>query len=360
MYSYQDITQVHLEITQRCQAACPMCDRNENGGKDNRHIDNSELSLADCERIFPPEFIAQLKTMYMCGNLGDPIIAQDTLEIFRYFRKHNPTMWLSMNTNAGAKDEQWWRQLAGILGRMGTVIFSVDGLRDTNHLYRQNVVWDNVERNMRAFIDAGGRARWDYIIFGHNEHQVAEAEALANEWGCERFQKKKSGRFFTASNKGKDKHQAQNRKGTDTQLIQKPVAPANQNLALLKQAEIEKTYGSMNEYYNSCSIRCKAIEKKEIFITAEGLLMPCCWTAGRMYKWWHKDYRVEQIWDHIDAAGGKDGISVLTHGLESVMNSGILQSIKSSWDRTSVADGKLGVCAQKCGSEFDPFGAQFE
>ena len=360
MYNYTDIKDVHLEVTQKCQAACPMCDRNENGGKDNRHIDNSELSLADCERIFPPEFIAQLKTMYMCGNLGDPIIAQDTLEIFRYFRKHNPTMWLSMNTNAGAKDEQWWRQLAGILGRMGTVIFSVDGLRDTNHLYRQNVVWDNVERNMRAFIDAGGRARWDYIIFGHNEHQVAEAEALANEWGCERFQKKKSGRFFTASNKGKDKHQAQNRKGTDTQLIQKPVAPANQNLALLKQAEIEKTYGSMNEYYNSCSIRCKAIEKKEIFITAEGLLMPCCWTAGRMYKWWHKDYRVEQIWDHIDAAGGKDGISVLTHGLESVMNSGILQSIKSSWDRTSVADGKLGVCAQKCGSEFDPFGAQFE
>ena len=360
MYTYTDIKDVHLEVTQKCQAACPMCDRNENGGKDNRHIDNSELSLADCERIFPPEFIAQLKTMYMCGNLGDPIIAQDTLEIFRYFRKHNPTMWLSMNTNAGAKDEQWWRQLAGILGRMGTVIFSVDGLRDTNHLYRQNVVWDNVERNMRAFIDAGGRARWDYIIFGHNEHQVAEAEALANEWGCERFQKKKSGRFFTASNKGKDKHQAQNRKGTDTQLIQKPVAPANQNLALLKQAEIEKTYGSMNEYYNSCSIRCKAIEKKEIFITAEGLLMPCCWTAGRMYKWWHKDYRVEQIWDHIDAAGGKDGISVLTHGLESVMNSGILQSIKSSWDRTSVADGKLGVCAQKCGSEFDPFGAQFE
>jgi MoaA/NifB/PqqE/SkfB family radical SAM enzyme len=236
----------------------------------------------------------------------------------------------------------------------------VDGLRDTNHLYRQGVVWDNVERNMKAFIAAGGRARWDFIIFGHNEHQIDQAEALATEWGFEKFQRKKSGRFFTASNKGKDKHQAQNRKGQETQLLQKPQKLDNQNLALLKQAEIEKTYGSMSDYYNKCSINCKAIDKKEIFITAEGLLMPCCWTAGRMYKWWHKDYRVEQIWDHINAAGGKDGISVLTHGLESVMNSGILQSIKSSWDRTSVADGKLGVCAQKCGSEFDPFGAQFE
>ena len=41
--------------------------------------------------------------------------------------------------------------LAQVLGRMGAVIFSVDGLSDTNHLYRQGVVWDNVERNMRAF-----------------------------------------------------------------------------------------------------------------------------------------------------------------------------------------------------------------
>ena len=61
-----------------------------------------------------------------------------------------------MNTNAGARDEAWWSELANTFGRSGAVIFSVDGLRDTNHLYRQNVVWDNVERSMRAFIGAGG------------------------------------------------------------------------------------------------------------------------------------------------------------------------------------------------------------
>ena len=115
MYRYQDIRQVHLEVTQRCQAACPMCDRNENGGKDNRHIDNSELSLSDCKRIFKPEFIQQLDTMYMCGNLGDPIVARDTLEIFQYFRQHNSKMWLSMNTNAGAKSTDWWRSIAETL-----------------------------------------------------------------------------------------------------------------------------------------------------------------------------------------------------------------------------------------------------
>ena len=360
MYTYDQIRTVHLEITQRCQAACPMCDRNENGGKDNQHITNAELSFDDCQSIFTPAFIQQLNTMYMCGNLGDPIVARDSLEVFEYFRKHNKQMWLSMNTNAGAKPVEWWRELAQVYGRMGTVIFSVDGLRDTNHLYRQNVNWDNVERNMRAFIEAGGRARWDFIIFGHNEHQVEEAEALAEAWGVERFQKKKSARFFTATSQQKDFHQARNRKGEQTQVISKPVADKNQNLALLKQKEIEKTYGSMMDYYDKCSIKCKVAEEKNIFITAEGLLMPCCWTAGRMYKWWHKDPRVEQIWDFIDQAGGKEGIDVIENDLQTVIEGRLLTDIENSWDLDSIKSGKLGVCAMKCGTEFDPFGAQFK
>lgn len=360
MYNYTDIKKVHLEITQRCQAACPMCDRNENGGHDNRHINNSELSLDDCKTIFTPEFIQQLDTMYMCGNLGDPIVARDTLAVFEYFREHNANMWLSMNTNAGAKDVAWWQQLAKVYGRQGTVIFSVDGLSDTNHLYRQNVVWSNVERNMRAFIAAGGRARWDFIVFGHNEHQVDEARALAEQWGVERFQVKKSARFFTANSESKDQHQAKNRRGEQTALIKKPKKQENQNLALLKQTEIEKTYGSMREYYDQCGIRCKVAEEKNIFVTAEGLLMPCCWTAGRMYKWWHSDPRVEQIWDFIDRAGGKDGINLLKHRLEDVMSGPLLKDIESSWNKESISNGKLGVCAMKCGDKFDPFGEQFK
>lgn len=359
MYSYDEITTVHLEVTQRCQASCPMCDRNENGGADNKHITNAELTIDDCKQIFKPEFIKQLKTMYMCGNLGDPIMARDTLEIFSYFREHNPTMWLSMNTNAGAKNATWWYALAKTFGTNGAVIFSIDGLADTNHMYRQGVNWNNVYRNAKAFIAAGGRARWDYLIFQHNEHQVDEAEELSQTMGFERFQKKKSGRFITAHSISKDAHQAKNRKGENTAVIAKPEQESNQNTALAKQAEIEKTYGSMREYYDSSTIKCKVAEEKNIFITAEGLLMPCCWTAGRLYKWWHEDYRVEQIWDHIDAAGGKDAINTITQGLETVMQGQLLNSIESSWDKTSLKEGKLGVCAMKCGSEFDPFKAQF-
>jgi len=355
MYKYEDIKAIHLEVTQNCQASCPMCDRNMNGKGINPHINLDELSLEDCKKIFLPEFIAQLNTMYMCGNLGDPIVARDTLEIFKYFREHNTNMWLSMNTNAGAKNEQWWKELAEVFGRMGAVIFSVDGLRDTNHIYRQGVVWDNVERNMKAFISAGGRARWDFLIFEHNQHQVEEAETLANAWGCEKFMKKKTGRFITQDSKKKESHQAVDKKGKVAAELKKPDIKY-QNNALKTQEKVEKKYNSMDAYYDSAPIICKVKKDNSLFITAEGLALPCCWTAGRMYKWWHKDPKVEQIWDFIP---NKDALDA-RNGLAAVFNTGIFDSIQSSWSKPSCADGKLKVCAMKCGAEFDPFAEQFK
>jgi MoaA/NifB/PqqE/SkfB family radical SAM enzyme len=359
MYKYENIKTIHLENTQNCQASCPMCDRNQNGGEINPHIDLSELTLDDCKRIFEPEFIAQLNTMFMCGNLGDPIVARDTLEIFKYFREHNPKMWLSMNTNAGARDEKWWTELAKVLGKMGAVIFSVDGLRDTNHIYRQGVNWDNVERSMHAFIAAGGRARWDFLIFEHNQHQVETAEALADEWGFEKFVAKKTGRFVTAKSEKKDKHQAVNRKGEKTAELKKP-DEKYQNKALKQYDAVKEKHGSMDTYYDKTPIKCKVKDEGNLFITAEGLALPCCWTAGRMYKWWMEDPKQEQIWDFIDAAGGKDAISAKKHGLRTVFETGIFDSIEDSWTKTSVAEGKLKVCSMKCGVEFDPFAEQFK
>ena len=358
MYKYKDIRAIHLEVTQNCQAACPMCDRNMNGEGINPHINLDELSLEDCKKIFSPAFISQLKTMYMCGNLGDPIIAQDTLEIFRYFRENNSNMWLSMNTNGGARDENWWMELAQIFAGSGAVIFSVDGLLSTNDLYRQGVVWDNVERSMKAFVKGGGRARWDFLIFEHNQHQVEEAEALSKEWGFEKFVAKKTGRFITQDSKKKETHQAKDRKGKDTAELKKP-DEKYQNKALSKQDKIIEKYGSMDAYYDAAPIVCKVKKENSLFITAEGLALPCCWTAGRMYKWWHKDPYIEQIWTHIDIAGGKNAIDA-RNGLKEVFNTGIFDTIERSWKYESCSLGKLKVCAMKCGAEFDPFAEQFK
>lgn len=361
MYKYSEIRQIHLEITERCNAACPMCMRNINGGPQNPHISGAELSLEDCKQIFLPEFIQQLESMSMCGNLGDPIVGKHTLEVYEYFREHNKNMWLGMNTNAGARTPEWWRDLAKVIGKKGTVIFSVDGLEDTNHIYRRGVQWHKVIENMQAFVEAGGRARWDFLVFAHNEHQVEAAKQLAQKIGVERFTAKKSSRFFSSyTAELNELHETVDRKGMPANALQMPENPDFQNSSFKKTEQLKEKYGTMQQYYDQAVIDCKVAKEKNLYVTAEGFVLPCCWTAGRMYNGKIPDYRQEQIWKLLDTVG-LDRVNAIENGLEYVVDkSGIMQLIEKSWSRPSCRRGKLEVCSVKCGSEFDAFKTQFE
>jgi MoaA/NifB/PqqE/SkfB family radical SAM enzyme len=390
MYHAGDIQTVHLEVTERCNASCPQCARNLNGGEVNPQLNDAELSLDDVKQILKPEFVAQLKRLYMCGNYGDPISARDTLEIFEYLRSCNNKMQLSLHTNASAKTPEWWSKLPAALGKNHYVVFSVDGLEDTNHLYRQGTVWSKIMANAEAFIQAGGRARWDYIVFAHNEHQVEEARALAKKMGFEKFNIKKSNRFFSNVRGAiKTEHQAGNRKGQETTLLAMPTNPEYQNPAIKEMAkmtqpvdtanvnfittvaELEGKVGAqkfstdpskkkpMEPHWDSAKINCKVAEEKSIYITAEGYLQPCCWTAGQMYVWYWKP-RGGQIWDAIDQVG-LDSLDLKKHNIVDVINGKFIQDvIPSSWNKPSCAEGKLAVCAKTCGEKFDMFAGQFK
>ena len=388
MYKYSDIKTLHLEVTDKCNAACPMCARNINGGEDNPQLPEVELSVDDVKVMFPVEFVQQLERMYMCGNYGDPIAAKDTLEIFQYFRQHNPKMTLSLHTNGSAKNAQWWTQLAETLGKKGYVVFSVDGLADTNHLYRQNTVFSKILENAQAFINAGGRARWDYIVFAHNEHQVDEAESMATSMGFEKFQYKKSARFFSnASGVTKEMHQSANRKGLTT-LLQPPTNPKYRNSALQELSKIASTKNEvkilpskvadldnmlgrqvfhieeekktpMEKYWDGAEITCKVAEEKSLYISAEGIVQPCCWTAGQMYVWYWEP-ESSQIWNLIKQVG-KDNLNAKLTPLQTIVDGLFFQTLlPESWNKDSCANGKLSVCAKTCGGKYDAFKEQFK
>lgn len=390
MYKYEEIRTVHLEMTEACNASCPMCARNLNGGEINPLLHGAELKISDIERIFRSDFIKQLNRLYMCGNYGDPAVASDTLEAFAYFREHNPNISLSMHTNGSVKKPEWWAELAQVINKKGYVIFGLDGLEDTNHLYRQGTVWRNIMRNVEAFIAAGGRARWDYIVFAHNEHQVEEAESLAKQMGFEKFNIKKSNRFFSNTRgQVKTEHQAGNRKGQSTTLLAMPSNPKYHNMAIKNLEELTKNQQTdpyqlitkvsdlkskigvqkfsididkkrpMEKYWDEVPIKCKVAEEKSIYVTAEGYLQPCCWTAGQMYVWYWQE-RGGQIWKAIDQAG-LDTLDLKKHSLKEVIEGEFIQNIvPDSWSKPSCAEGKLAVCAKTCGTKYDAFAGQFK
>ncbi len=348
---------VHLEITTKCNAACPMCLRTVCGGEINPQLPLVELKLNDIKKIFPADFLQQLDKIFMCGNYGDPVAAQDTLEAFKYFRQINPKIKLSMFSNASARPASWWQELGQLVDE---VHFAIDGLADTNHLYRRNTNFDVIIRNAKAYIAAGGKAVWDYIVFKHNEHQVEEARALARDLGFAKFNVKKTGRFFSnTKSEVKTQQVVLNDKGETEYYLEMPTSPQYLNTALQKEEELVKRYGHLEKYLDQAVISCKVDVDKSVYVSAEGQVFPCCWTANQLYPWYFKP-RSSQMWSLIDQLEHKEkSISALESSVAEIVDGPFFEKIQNSWNQSSISSGKLKPCAKTCGKEFDPFKAQF-
>lgn len=286
------------------------------------------------------------------------MLAKDTLEVFRFFRENNSQLFLSLFSNASGRTVSWWEELAQIVD---LVHFSIDGLEDTNPIYRRGANFKKIMANAEAYISAGGKAVWDFIVFAHNEHQVEEARELALSMGFEKFVVKKTGRFFSNQRSKVKKEQfVLNKKGELEYSLQMPNKPEYQNLSLRKEQQLINHYGSLQEYLNQTEIKCQVSEEKSLYISAEALVFPCCWLANQLYPWYLKK-RSSQIWKWVENLPEKENsLCAKKHSVESIIQSDFFQkSIPGSWQGKDIKKDKLKVCAKTCGQKFKPFSDQF-
>lgn len=359
MYKASEIKIVHLETTSKCNATCPMCLRSVSGGKVNPQLPLVDLGLRDIQKILPVSFVKQLDKLYMCGNYGDPAAASESLEIFQWLREVNPDIKLEIFSNGGLRNENWWACIAEVIDK---AVFAIDGLEDTNHIYRKGVNWSKVERNVKAFLRAGGNARWDFIVFGYNEHQVHQAEDLAKAWGVQKFQVKKTGRFFSnQKTQGKDVQEVWDENGDLDYTISKPKNPKYINSSFEREKQIEDRFGSLKKYFENAPVDCKVAKEKSVYVTAEGFVLPCCWLAIRMYPWYYSP-KTSEIWKMINKVNdGLDSLDAKNLGIEKVINGELFQKVlPESWEAEGFDQGKLFACSKTCGrKEFDLFKSQF-
>lgn len=193
-----NVKEIHIEPTSLCNAECPMCARNVYGKMVNPYIRLKSLPLQWFEKNITPKQIKKLNKVFFCGNVGDPASAPELLDIIAYFKSHNSNLVVGLNSNGGLKTTEWWRKLGQLLdGALDYCVFSIDGLDDTNHLYRRNVQWQKVVKNTTAFISTGASAHWDMLVFEHNKHQVQEAKEQADQMGFKWFRSKETDRWDT-------------------------------------------------------------------------------------------------------------------------------------------------------------------
>jgi len=344
MYAVDEIRTVHLEITTSCNLRCPQCPRNLQGGRVNPNLPITQLLIDDIRRIFPVTFVGQLNFMYMCGTYGDALVARDTLETFRYFRSANPRMTLRLHTNGSARSHSWWAELAGVID---ACIFGIDGLADTNHLYRRGSVWDRVIGNATAFIHAGGRAEWVFLAFRHNEHQIEDARRLSNELGFSKFTVKRTGRFLS-NGKINPKYPVLDQHDRVEYYLEPPIAAALSNAAAVTLESAIHDNDDYLAYLASTDIDCKAVHEKMIYVTAEGLVFPCCW-IGNLYRrpGDRSSFEVERLLDQLP--GRRAALDAKLHSLAEIISGPFFRdAVPSRWPKESPE--RLRICAKTCGT----------
>lgn len=390
-FNYDQLSQIHVELTNACNAACPMCARfHVNSPLVRPELVIEQITIEKFKQYFPPEVIKKLQIVLFCGVHGDPGMARDLYEICEYIAETNPETAVRMNTNGGMRKPEFWAKMGKLFAAQRQdhwrweITWSIDGLRDTNHIYRRNVNFDAVMANAKAFIDAGGIAHWDYLIFKHNEHQIDEALELSQTMGFTHFYPKKS--LGVDNGNQLSRMAAMGRDGTLEYWIDAPVLPKNRNLENPTSPEVEEKHWPFDpERYkylkenklrqdpgyenriatvydrmatedlvelDNAEIKCKARTMSggvEIFVDNHGRVIPCCF-MGTHLNGVHSDTQSLQL-HHEFQKYGWDKFDLNTHTLKDIMEQHHLDRVVTdTWTKPTCSEGKLAYCANICGT----------
>lgn len=233
------INSYEIEITSRCNAACPVCARTmlKSGGK----LKVEDLPYDRFVEIFE-NYNLDGNTFFFCGTIGDAVTHPEILKIFKFLvdKKAN----IDVHTNGGTRNLKFWGELAhlskyhaDINDRSLNIRWNVDGI-ETNKIYRVNVDINKVLMNMKTYVECGGKASWYYIVFDWNTEELDKAKEIADSIGIP---------FY--------KRQAWRNK--------------NKNLQTMK-------FIPKNTELNPEDISCKHKEQGELFLNVDGTVWPCC------------------------------------------------------------------------------------
>jgi MoaA/NifB/PqqE/SkfB family radical SAM enzyme len=341
MFNFTELKQIHLEISNNCQAACPMCNRNIRGGLDNPLIKLNDWTLLQFQTILTHEVLNQIEGFFFCGNFGDPIMNNDLIAMCKYSTEINPGLNIRIHTNGSARSLTWWRELAESLPKTHSLVFAIDGLEDTHHIYRIGTNYNQILKNAQAFIAAGGIAEWAFIKFKHNEHQVEEARQLATSLGFKTFTTKNSSRFV-----GEPSFDVVDK---DRKILYQIEPPSDTKIKFIDK-NVLKNYKNILAEVN---IDCYAKHNKEIYIDAFMNVLPCCFLASVPYTYIEpndiagviRQEIISQYNDLIQSLGGLDKLNALEHGIKTILS---MSQWNSVWE-TYWNEKKLITCGRSCG-----------
>jgi sulfatase maturation enzyme AslB (radical SAM superfamily) len=256
-------------------------------------------------------------------------------DIVDYFFSINPKLSITISTNGGARGTSFWSQLAQTQVR---VIFCLDGLDDTHHLYRQNTLWTTVINNAKTFINAGGHAVWGMIPFDHNRHQIEICKQMSLDLGF---------KDFILKNDGRDTAPVFDHKGTLTHVLGNYQGETDFKVLFQQKTTTDVLLEDIvTDRIPAKCVNCETIRIKSIYIAANGDVSPCCYTGfyprtyGKGQYHWAANAQLIPLMDKNNA-------------LEFELSECIewFKSVQNSWKKSAYEQGRLVICDDNCGQK---------
>ncbi len=305
--SKDKLTWIQLDITARCQAMCLECARNIDGKDLNPLIGKAntwDMPLEIFQKAVTPSMLKNsLNEVVLNGNFGDPCIHPNFIDICKYVIENaHSELRLKISTNGAMFDVEYWTKIGKLLAPLKNhrIIFGIDGLSDTHSIYRRNTKFEDVIRNAKAFINAGGHAIWQFIIFNHNKHQTEEAKKLAEEIGFTSvffkggFNDDGGARNYVkavnddTTNTGAEtkKEKAVDVSITERKAFKKAKDDLDKAINKIQKPTNTTTKPkaqSKQELLDTAKITCQWYETNGMYIEYDGSVWMCCW-IGDIHK----------------------------------------------------------------------------
>ena len=179
--------EAYVEPTSFCNLRCPACPTGLRLGERASKAIDERLFKAALDEV--GDYIFQL-WMY---NWGEPLLHRQTPELIRYAKGKDLKVILSSNLSVRLSDE-YVERLVG--SGLDTLIVGADGVTDESYArYRVGGSLPLVRENMLRIRAAKARLRsptphvlWQFLVFRHNEGEIAGAIAAHEQWGADSIQ----------------------------------------------------------------------------------------------------------------------------------------------------------------------------
>jgi sulfatase maturation enzyme AslB (radical SAM superfamily) len=134
------------------------------------------------------DFTQQYKHILLSGNSGDPIYHSQFHEVLEFLQEVAPQTPIIIATNGSHRNIDWWKKTAHLLLAKDLITFAIDGLEDSNSIYRKNADWPTIIKGIQTLKEYSGCiVQWQWILFKQNQHLVKQGAAQAKSLGVDRF-----------------------------------------------------------------------------------------------------------------------------------------------------------------------------